>query len=91
MGRQVKYKPILQYRLVGICISFSDKGLGSNIILRNVLSLAPFEILFPIFSPLIASLGVTFPSSKRFIRAKLYYLRRKIATKSLIRFSYVWA
>lgn len=75
------------YRFAGICISSRKRGIGSSIIVRNVISLYPLEYTFNIYSPLITIIGRK--SENKITKSKLYYLRDKPAPLSKINFKYV--
>lgn len=58
---------------LGICIAVRRAGVGSTVVLRNVVDGVPVERGFPIYSPLIRDAEIV---GKRKVRkAKLYYLR----------------
>lgn len=59
----------------GVCIAVRKRGLGSSVLLRNVIDGVPVERYFPIYSPLVRDVQVV--GKKRAKRAKLYYLRLK--------------
>lgn len=59
----------------GICMAVRDRGLGSTVVLRNIVHGVPVERGFPIYSPLIRDAEII--GKRKVSRAKLYYLRRK--------------
>lgn len=60
---------------MGIVVSVKNRGLGSTVVLRNVVDGVPVERGFPMYSPLIRDAEVL--GSKKVRRNKLYYLREK--------------
>jgi len=64
----------------GIVLGRKNRGMGSNFLLHNIIDGTPFEIRFPLHSPLIEDIQMIQPSfihkgTKRMKRAKLNYLR----------------
>ena len=57
----------------GVCISRSNKGMGSNFTVRKISFGEGVERVFPLYSPNIDSIEVVRKGAVR--RAKLYYLR----------------
>ncbi len=57
----------------GLCIARSNKGINSNFTLRKISYGEGVERVFPVHSPLLASIEVTRRGTVR--RGKLYYLR----------------
>ena len=74
------------YNFAGICISFKKRGIASNIIVRNVISLYTIEYSFNIFSPLVK---IVIRNNSKLKRSKLYFLREKAAPFSKVNFQYV--
>eukprot|EP00053_Salpingoeca_punica_P021319 m.212890 g.212890 ORF g.212890 m.212890 type:complete len:231 (+) comp21826_c0_seq1:100-792(+) len=66
----------------GICISKVNRGLGSSVILRNVIDGVSVERRFELFSPLVKKIEVLELARRR--RAKLYYLRDRPQKESQI-------
>ena len=66
----------------GICIAVRKRGLGSTVVLRNVVDGVPFERGFPMYSPLIQNAEML--GKRRVRRAKLYYLRDKPIRESTV-------
>jgi len=92
----VKYKKletaVLQYHMCGYCLAFKRALLNSSMLIRNVLTLFPFELRFPIYSPAINSIGIR--KNHRFLgfrKAKKYFLRNKSPRYSATPFTYVVA
>jgi len=77
------------YRFAGICIAAKKKGIASNVIIRNVISLYPLEYTFNIYSPLVTVISKKAETNKRIRKSKLYYLRVKPAPMSKYNFKYV--
>jgi len=85
-----KEKAILQYSVVGKCLSFRRASINSTCILRNVVNLCPFESSYNVFSPLITDFVMRnhfYPQPYK--KTSQYYLRKKSPSKSQITFSYV--
>ncbi len=78
----------LAYRYVGkiIKIRKSHNSLNNSILFRNVVDLASFEIIMPLFSPLVTYARFTETNAKR---ANAYYLRTAAPVKSKLVFQYV--
>ena len=57
----------------GVCIARSNKGVGSSFTVRKISFGEGVERVFPLYSPVIASIEVVRRGAVR--RAKLYYLR----------------
>ena len=60
---------------VGICISKTNRKLGSGFILRNVIDGVPVEVALHSYNPLVKKIEVLRLCRRR--RAKLYYLRNR--------------
>ena len=63
-----------------------NRGMGSSFRLHNIIAGTPFEINFPLHSPLIEDIQMIQKSfihkgNKRMKRAKLYYLRDELPSK----------
>ena len=87
---QVRYKVnksrarVQQMR--GIVLARKNRGMGSSFRLHNIIAGTPFEINFPLHSPLIEDIQMIQKSfihkgNKRMKRAKLYYLRDELPSK----------
>lgn len=66
----------------GICMAVRRRGMGSTVVLRNVVDGVAVERGFAFFSPLIKNAEVM--GQKRVRRAKLYYLRNKALKESTV-------
>jgi ribosomal protein L19 len=76
------------YNFNGICISSRNRGIGSSLIIRNVISFYPLEYLFKRYSPLVTFfLKKNSLNNKR--KAKLYFLRHKAVPFSFYKFNYI--
>jgi|TARA_B110000090_G_C13140743_1_gene353696 large subunit ribosomal protein L19 len=91
---QVRYKVnksrarVQQMR--GIVLARKNRGMGSSFLLHNIIAGSPFEIRFPLYSPLIEDIQMIQPSfihkgAKRMKRAKLYYLRDELPSKITVK------
>ncbi len=67
----------------GVCIARSNKGVNSNFTVRKISYGEGVERVFPIYSPLVASVDVTRRGEVR--RGKLYYLRDRTGKAARIR------
>eukprot|EP00177_Eucheuma_denticulatum_P005926 GFKZ01010804.1.p1 GENE.GFKZ01010804.1~~GFKZ01010804.1.p1 ORF type:complete len:206 (+),score=17.81 GFKZ01010804.1:120-737(+) len=67
---------------MGICIAVRKSGLGSTVVLRNVVEGVAVERGFPIYSPLIKDAQLV--GRRKVRRSKLYYLRDKPLKDSTI-------
>ncbi|TAH36177.1 MAG: 50S ribosomal protein L19 [Alphaproteobacteria bacterium] len=67
----------------GVCIARSNKGINSNFTVRKISYGEGVERLFPIHSPLVASVEVTRRGEVR--RSKLYYLRDRTGKSARIK------
>jgi ribosomal protein L19 len=78
----------LAYRYVGKVIKFrrSHNSLNNSILFRNVVDLASFELIMPIFSPLVTYTNFSQTKHKR---TNAYYLRNTAPVKSKVEFNYV--
>lgn len=74
-GQAMKY-------FTGIVIAARNRGLGSTVILRNVVQGVAIERAFPLYSPLVRNVEVV--GQKRVVRQKLYYLRDKPLRESTV-------
>lgn len=84
---RVTYVPSLAEAAVrlcftGICMAVRNNGVGSTVVLRNVVDGVPVERGFPMYSPLIVDAEVI--GKRKVRRAKLYYLREKPLRESTI-------
>lgn len=79
------------YNFNGFCISNRNRGIGSNFIIRNVIGLYPLEYTFNKYSPLISFFIKSFNlfKNKNERKSKLYFLRKKSAPFSFLKFEYV--
>lgn len=59
----------------GVCIARSNRGINSNFTVRKISYGEGVERIFPLYSPVIASIEVVRRGDVR--RAKLYYLRAR--------------
>ncbi len=59
----------------GVCIARSNRGINSNFTVRKISYGEGVERIFPLYSPVIASIEVVRRGDVR--RAKLYYLRQR--------------
>ena len=88
-----KEKPILQYFMLGKCVFFRKRALNSSFTIRNLVALAPFEILYAVFAPCISGYSIIefFIKEliKNFRRATKYELRIGQPSKSQAEFFYV--
>lgn len=66
----------------GICMAVRKRGIGSTVVLRNVVQGIAVERGFPMYSPLIRDAEIL--GRKKVRRAKLYYLRDKPLKESTI-------
>ena len=71
-SKQTKTRERLQ-AFEGVCIARSGSGLNENFTVRKISYGEGVERVFPVFSPLVASVDVVRHGKVR--RAKLYYLR----------------
>jgi large subunit ribosomal protein L19 len=71
-AKQTKTRERLQ-AFEGVCIARSGSGLNENFTVRKISYGEGVERVFPIFSPLVASIDIVRHGKVR--RAKLYYLR----------------
>lgn len=84
---RIAYVPTLaeerrpQY-FMGICMAVRKSGLGSTIVLRNVVEGVAVERGFPIYSPLIKDAQLV--GKRKVRRNKLYYLRKRPLKESTI-------
>ncbi|RYE05345.1 MAG: 50S ribosomal protein L19 [Rickettsiaceae bacterium] len=87
-----KVKDVLQYSFLGYCFDFKKDVLGTNtsFSLRNVLDGFAIEMIFPLYSPVILTLGLSkmFEHTK-VSRNKMYFLRKKALPMSTLDFDYV--
>lgn len=67
----------------GVCIARSNKGVNSNFTLRKISYGEGVERVFPIYSPLMATVEVTRRGTVR--RSKLYYLRDRTGKAARIK------
>ncbi len=67
----------------GVCIARSNKGINSNFTVRKISYGEGVERVFPIHSPLVASVEVTRRGEVR--RSKLYYLRDRTGKSARIK------
>lgn len=74
-------EPLLYF--TGIVIAVRRRGMGSMIILRNVIDGIPVERGFPFYSPLIKDATVI-GKKKNSRRSKLYYLRDRPLKQSTV-------
>ncbi|PXF46183.1 50S ribosomal protein L19 [Gracilariopsis chorda] len=77
---RVAYAPSLApeapvHYFTGICIAAARRGLGSCVVLRNVVDGVAVERAFACYSPLVRDATVLAQRNVR--KSKLYYLRRK--------------
>lgn len=87
-----RYKELdlFYYQVAGICISMKRAGIGSSILIRNVISASAFEYSIPVFSAGVNAVAIwdrhLTPIHRR---AKRYYLRDLPYAHSKIPFNYV--
>jgi len=67
----------------GVCIARSNKGVNSNFTLRKISYGEGVERVFPLYSPMLATVDVTRRGTVR--RSKLYYLRDRTGKAARIR------
>jgi ribosomal protein L19 len=88
-----KEKPILQYFMLGKCVFFRKRGLNSSFTIRNLVTLAPFEMSYALFAPSISGYSIIDFFIKELLkmygRATKYDLRRSQPSKSQAEFFYV--
>jgi ribosomal protein L19 len=87
-----KVKDVLQYSFLGYCFDFKKDMLGINtsFSLRNVLDGFPIEMIFPLYSPVVLTLGLSkLIESSKVSRNKMYFLRKKSLPMSTLEFDYV--
>ncbi|RYX79879.1 50S ribosomal protein L19 [bacterium] len=87
-----KVKDVLQYSFLGYCFNFKKDALGINtsFSLRNVLDGFPIEMIFPLYSPVILTLGLSkLVEISNISRNKMYFLRKKALPMSTLDFDYV--
>ncbi len=87
-----KEKPILQYTMVGQCLSFRKRGFNTTFLLRNVIDLISYEMAFSIYSPILTKFWIrpNHNKKKRKTKGTQYYLRNHAPSKSAIPFMYVF-
>src|ERR1700677_5061405 len=76
------------YNFSGIWISSRNRGIGSSLIIRNVINLYPLEYIFKRYSPLISFYFNKFSLNNE-RKSKLYFLRNKSAPFSQFSFNYI--
>jgi len=86
-----KIKPILQYSMVGKCLSFKRCGLNTTFLLRNVIDLSSYEMTFALFSPFVIQFWIrpTFKTKNVYKPGNQYYLRQHAPVKSHVPFKYI--
>jgi len=87
-----KTKDVLQYCFLGYCFDYKIDNLSINtsFSLRNILDGFPIEMIFPLYSPAILTIGFAKNIlSLKTKRNKLYFLREKALPLSTIDFEYV--
>jgi ribosomal protein L19 len=93
MRLEKQIKPTLQYSIVGKCIRFQKKGINTSFLIRNVITLVPFEMTFAFFTSFITNYIIrdfTKPNSRlKYKRGNQYHLRRVSRVRSRIVFDYV--
>lgn len=67
----------------GVCIARSNRGVDSTFTLRKISYGEGVERVFPVYSPLVASVEVTRRGTVR--RSKLYYLRDRTGKAARIK------
>jgi len=91
---QVRYKVNMSRARVqqmrGIVLAKKNRGMGSSFLLHNIIAGSPFEIRFPLHSPLIEDIQMIQPNfvhkgSKRIKRAKLNYLREYLPSRITVK------
>lgn len=70
----------------GLCIASKSSGISSHFTIRNSFKRNSIEIRFFLYSPLLARIVSYDAKRRRYIKAKLYYLRIKKIAKSRFRF-----
>jgi ribosomal protein L19 len=92
-----KAKDVLQYHMVGKCVRFRKRGLGTTFKLRNALSLTVFELNYSIYSRYITHVVIYNKVSKKYKKSAQYYLRKRPPIKSNVKFEFtieemkIWA
>lgn len=92
-----KAKNVLQYHMVGKCVRYRKRGLGTTLKIRNALSLIVYEINYSIYSRYITHIVIYPKTTRRYRKASQYYLRKKSAIKSNVEFEFtirgmrIWA
>lgn len=92
-----KAKNVLQYHMVGKCIRFRSRGVGTSFKIRNTLTLTVFEMNYALYSRNITNILVVSPKTIKYKKASQYYLRRRPPSKSAVEFTFtidamkIWA
>ena len=91
---QVSYKPNKSrtrlQKMRGIVLGRRNRGMGSTFLVHNIIAGTPYEINFPLHSPLIENIEMIQRSfihngKKRMKRAKLNYLRDYLPSKITVK------
>lgn len=87
-----KVKDVLQYSFLGYCFNFKKnfKSINTSFSLRNVLDGFPVEMIFPLYSPAVLTLGIDkYNLGYLLTKNKYYFLRKKPLPQSFMNFDYV--
>lgn len=89
----VQVKDIFQYNFVGICIAQKKDqfDLNTSFLIRNTFDQFPYELMVPLYSPMIDAIRVLTHIEKlmHLTHSKYYYLRKKPLPASTVNFDYV--
>jgi ribosomal protein L19 len=87
----VKEKPLLQYSMVGKCITATKARLSSTMGIRNVVNLCPFEMIYAVFAPFLTAIIIRglFSKLTMYRRSTHYDLRKTSPHRSRADFSFV--
>ena len=70
----------------GLCIATKRSGITTHFTIRNSFKKNSLELRFFLYSPLVARIASYDAKRRRYVKAKLYYLRTKKIAKSRFRF-----